>query len=110
MHAVWLGMRLRLILAWGGQALVYSAAVILVLLTVRFFGQLARRAARDDRRPEPVTGFQGSISLTAAMFCLGSGMALLSLSVAALMPLAFGSILLAVVIALYGVRLIRTRS
>lgn len=101
---------LRVILAWAGQVLVYSAPVVTVLLTARFVGQLTRRIPRGDHRAVRLAEFQGMISLSAAMFCLGTGLALLSLSVAVLMPLACGSILLALVIAAYGVRLIRTPS
>lgn len=101
---------LRAILDWTGQALVYSTPVLAVLLWVMAFGQPTQRVSRGDRRPVPVTVVQGLILLAAAMGCLGIGLALLSLSVAQLVALGLGIILLAVLVGAYGVRLIRTRS
>lgn len=88
----------------------FSTPVAVVLLSVAFFRQLAQHLSRGDRSAIPVGEFQGLVLLAGAMFCLGKGLALLSLSVTALVPLAFGSILLALLIAAYGVRLIRARS
>ena len=98
----------RLILAWTGQALMYSTPVVVMVLCVWFFGQLGRWGALRGR--EMLPAFQGMVSLASAMFCLGMGLALLSLSSAPLVPLAFGMIGLGLFIAAYGVKLIRTRS
>lgn len=103
-------MDLSVILAWAGQVLMYSTPVLVALLLVAFFRQLTQRVSRGDRRPIPVAGFQGLLLLAAAMFCLGMGLALLSLSVAVLVALGFGMILLGLLVAPYGVRFMRASS
>lgn len=100
----------RAILAWSGQILMYSTPLVVALLLLAFFRQLTQRVSRGDRRPMRVAGFQGLLLLTGAMFCLGMGLALLSLSVAVLVALGFGMILLGLLVAAYGVRLMRASS
>ena len=88
--------------------MVYATPVVVTLLTVWFFRELTQPVSRGDRRPMPVAALQGVILLAGAMGCLGIGMTLVSLSVTQLVALGFGIILLALLVAAYGVKLIRT--
>ena len=101
---------LRPILAWAGQVLMYSTPVIVALLLLAFFRQLTHRISHNDGSPMRVSAFQGLLFLAGAVFCVGMGSALLSLSIAVLVALGVGMILLGLLVAAYGVRLIRAGS
>ena len=93
---------LKLILQWTGQALVYTTPVLVVLVVIRFYRQLARHEVR-------VTETQGLVLLAGALGIFGAGLAVLTLSSAVLTPLALGVIGLSLLIATYGVKLLRAR-
>ena len=96
----------RPVLGWIGQALVYGTPVLLALVIMRFFRQLARGDTR-------VAELRGLVSLVAASFCLGVGLSILSLPLdplEALATVAMGLVILSLVMGIYGIRILLTQS
>jgi hypothetical protein len=94
---------LRVIVGWMGVALFYSGGILAVLVGAWSFGRLARREVR-------VAEAQALVVMAGAVGVLGIGLSAVSLDSAPLVPLGLGIIGLSLVIAIYGVRLFRTRS
>lgn len=94
---------MRLIVGWTGLALVYMTPVLVMVVTVWFFGRLARRDVR-------VAEAQGLVVVGGAVGVFGVGLALISLDSPPLVPLGLGMIGLSLAIGTYGARLFRTRS
>ena len=94
----------RALLAWIGPALVYAAPVLGLLIAVWFPGRLARGEAR-------LSQLVGLVALAAAIFSLGLGLSVLALPLDPLEPLAtlgVGLLVFSVLVAIYGVRTLRT--
>ena len=92
---------MRQIVGWVGLALFNIGGILVVLVAVWFFGQLARRDVR-------VAEAQGLVILAIAVSAFGMGLSFVSFDSAPLVSLGLGFIGLSLLIGGYAIRFFRT--